>query len=291
MSIRDRRLKLEIAYDGSAYHGWQYQDDLPTIQRTIQERLARIIGHDTNVLSCGRTDAGVHAIKQVATFSTSSRLDTAIILRSLNATLPRDIRINSVHDVPWAFHPILDVVAKRYRYLIDDGRPFSPLLRNYCWIHHKPLDENLMREAGQILVGTHDFAAFQTQGSPRESTVRTVTDVSVKRIDSLGFWGRVPDSDTTQHDSLIVIEVEANGFLYNMVRAIVGTLALLGSRAACRESSRARTLTPAWICDLLSHGNRNLAGQTAPAHGLYMLDVRFREAVNGHDAPRKEQPS
>lgn len=280
MSHCARRLKLEIAYDGTAYHGWQSQERLPTIQGTLQETLARIVGHSVNILSSGRTDAGVHAIKQVATFSTTSPREPEVIQRSLNATLPHDIRIRSATEVPWTFHPIRDIVAKRYRYLIDDGRPFFPFLRHYSWVHIKPLDEQLMREAATFFVGTHDFAAFETQGSPRESTVRTVTDVSVTRINTFDFWGQRHFAALSE--SLLVIEVEANGFLYNMVRTMVGTLAFLGSRDARRPTSRAKSLTPAWVGDLLTSRDRTQAGQTAPAQGLYMLDVRYPDETPRH---------
>lgn len=278
-----RRLLLEIAYDGSDYHGWQWQDGFPTIQGEIEAALEKLLGHAVNLLSCGRTDAGVHAIKQVATFSTHTEWSGEVVMRALNATLPRAIRIRSAREVVWEFHPINDVVSKRYRYLLDDQRPFSPFLRNYVWVHHKPLDEHAMAAAAKYLLGTHDFAAFQSQGSPRESTVRTIFDITVCREMQLGFFGQRATENLNgennahaNHDeSLIVIEVEADGFLYNMVRAIVGTLALIGSSHSCHRTSRAHGLSPEWIQEILTNRDRTLSGPTAPAHGLYMLDVQY----------------
>jgi len=249
-----RRIKLEIAYDGSRYNGWQRQADAPSIQETIEKTLLKITGESLAVTGSGRTDAGVHALKQVAAFSTESTLTPETFYRALNGHLPEDIRILNVHDVPMSFHPIRDALAKRYRYLIDNQRPFCPLTRNYCWIYRKPLDMATMQAAAEFLRGTHDFACFQSQGSPRATTVRTITDVLVERV---------PPSQL--FPSMIQIEVEADGFLYNMMRSIVGTLVLFG----------AERLPPARMQAIIESGNRSQSGPTAPARGLYLAEVRY----------------
>ena len=253
-----RRIKLEIAYDGTRYHGWQRQPDASSIQETLEKVLLKITNESIAVIGSGRTDAGVHALKQVAAFSTESNLTPEIFYRALNGHLPDDIRILNAEEVPIVFHPIRDAVSKRYRYLIDDQRPFCPITRNYCWIYREPLDVPTMQAAAEYLLGTHDFACFQTQGSPRETTVRTITDVLVERIVASPLL-----------PPLIQIEVEADGFLYNMVRTIVGTLVLLGV-----EGRRGRS-KPNRMKTIIESGNRTLAGPTAPAHGLYLVNVKY----------------
>jgi len=253
-----RRIKLEIAYDGTRYNGWQRQPDAPSIQETLEKVLLKITGSKIAVTGSGRTDAGVHALKQVAAFSTENTLTPEIFYRALNGHLPDDIRILSAEEVPMTFHPIRDAVSKRYRYLIDDQRPFCPITRNYCWIYREPLDILTMQAAAEHLRGEHDFACFQTQGSPRETTVRTVFDVLVQRI---------PASQLLP--TLIQIEVEANGFLYNMMRTIAGTLVLLG------VEGRRGHACPDRMKEIIVSGNRTLAGPTAPSQGLYLVNVVY----------------
>jgi len=253
-----RRIKLEIAYDGTRYNGWQRQPDAPSIQETLEKVLLKITGNFTAVTGSGRTDAGVHALKQVAAFSTESTLTPVNFYRALNGFLPDDIRILSAAEVPMTFHPIRDAISKRYRYLIDDQRPSCPITRNYCWIYRKPLDIPTMQAAAEFLRGMHDFACFQSQGSPRKTTVRTISDVSVQRI---------PDSRLLP--TLIQIEVEADGFLYNMMRTIVGTLVKFGV-----EGQRGNA-DPRQMQTILESCNRSLAGATAPPQGLYLADVVY----------------
>jgi len=253
-----RRIKLEIAYDGTRYKGWQRQPDAPSIQETLEKVLLKITGKHTAVTGSGRTDAGVHALKQVAAFSTESTLTPMVFYRALNGFLPDDIRILTAEEVPPTFHPIRDAVGKRYRYLIDDQRPFCPMTRNYCWIYREPLDVPSMQAAAEYLRGEHDFACFQSQGSPRETTVRTISDVFVRRI---------PDSQLLP--SFIQIEVEADGFLYNMMRAIAGTLVLFG------VEGRRGNADPSRMKGIIESRNRSQAGPTAPPHGLYLVNVDY----------------
>jgi tRNA pseudouridine38-40 synthase len=249
-----RRIKLEISYDGTNYCGWQTQPDVPTIQNSLEKLLCKITGEQISVTGSGRTDAGVHAIKQVAAFNTNSKLDITVFQRALNGLLPSDIRIGNVAETALNFHPIRDTASKRYRYLIDDNSPFFPMTRNYCWIYKDKIDLEVMNCAGKFLLGEHDFASFQTTGSPKKTTVRTILDVKIVRLES-----------TLICPSFVCIEVEATGFLYNMMRSIVGTLAML-TRSNCPESMRG----------IINSCSRAAAGQTAPPQGLYLLDVKYK---------------
>jgi len=255
-----RRIKLEIAYDGTRYNGWQRQADVPSIQDTLEKVLLKITGESVAVTGSGRTDAGVHALKQVAAFSTNCTLPPEVFYRALNGFLPDDIRILTAEEVAMSFHPIRDTVAKRYRYLIDDQRPFCPITRNYCWIYREPLDVPAMQAAAEYLRGKQDFACFQSQGSPRKTTVRTIADVSVQR-----------SAPSPLLPPMIQIEVEADGFLYNMMRTIAGTLVLFGV-----EGRRGRS-NPERMSEIIASGKRTLAGPTAPAHGLYLVNVLYLE--------------
>ena len=257
-----RRIKLEIAYDGTRYNGWQRQPDAPSIQETLEKVLLKITDEAVAVTGSGRTDAGVHALKQVAAFSTKSSLTPEVFYRALNGFLPDDIRILHTEEVSLSFHPIRDAVSKRYRYLIDDQRPFCPMTRNYCWIYREPLDVPTMQAAAEYLRGTHDFVCFQSQGSPRATTVRTISDVSIQRIAASQLL-----------PPMIQIEVEANGFLYNMMRAIVGTLVLL-AKSRGRSAAQSPDL-PAKMKEIIESRNRTLAGPTAPPHGLYLVNVVY----------------
>ena len=303
-----RRLKLELSYDGTRYSGWQAQADVPTIQRTIESRLEGIIGHHANLLGSGRTDAGVHAIRQVAAFWTENPIPAPAIAKALNATLPNDIRIYRAEEVPMEFHPINDAKSKRYRYIIDDSRPPLPFFLNHTWIVYKPLDLKIMQDAAAYLHGEHDFACFQSVGSPRQSTRRTIYDISVRRVRQTTPWSlrpyyspnrsadvssasgeksghgaytpktrtRRPRSWTrSQEHSFLVLEVEADGFLYNMVRAIAGTLFLFGSSESSRRGSRGHGIKAPLMQEILESRDRDRAGPTAPANGLYMLEVIY----------------
>jgi len=268
-----RRIKLEIAYDGTRYNGWQRQPDAPSIQETLEKVLLKITDATVAVTGSGRTDAGVHALKQVAAFSTESTLTPQVFYRALNGFLPDDIRIVSAEEVPMSFHPIRDAISKRYRYLINDQRPFCPITRNYCWIYRKPLDVPAMQAAAEYLRGKQDFVCFQSQGSPRATTVRTIFEVSVQRI---------PASPLLP--PLIQIEVEADGFLYNMMRTIAGTLMLFGVEGRRGNSD------PSRMREIIESRKRSQAGPTAPPQGLYLVNVVYPESItpfvkNGEQKP------
>ncbi len=247
-----RTLRLTLAYDGTDYAGWQVQPDQPTVQGVIERALKKITGSPARILASGRTDAGVHALGQVASFRSETGLATDVLKRALNGELPHDVAVLDVDEAPESFHPIRDATAKRYRYSIHDGPVRDVFGRRYCWQYRRRLDVDSMQRAAGILLGTHDFAAFETSGAPRQSTVRTVFDISVAR-------GRGGDPHT------FCLEIEADGFLYNMVRTIVGTLVEVG-RGARPE---------AWLGEVLESTDRRQAGPTAPPQGLFLVFVTY----------------
>lgn len=268
-----RTLKLTLAYDGTDYCGWQVQPGEKTVQAEVERALHEITGEKIRVVASGRTDSGVHALGQVISFSSNTRLKPAAIKRAMNAKLPFDIRIRDAEDVPADFDAMRSPRSKRYRYVIDNGRVQDPFKRAYSWHIPVRLDVEAMARAGQRLVGRHDFKCFESKGAERATSVRTITDVTVergRRSNEGGTEGgngeeqpgRAGEWDETDK---IYLEVEGDGFLYNMVRAITGTLYEVGRGA--REES--------WISEVLASKDRKLAGQTAPAHGLYMLWVNY----------------
>ena len=265
--LPERRIRLEVAYRGTHYHGWQHHDGVPTIQGTLETALERIVGTYTPIVGSSRTDAGVHALAQTAAFTTTSVIPAASFVKALNAGLPQDIRVQTAVEVPLAFHPIDDCVRKKYCYLIDDQPVTSPFLAEYAWSYRLgTLDVEKMHAASQFLAGEHDFASFQSQGAPRRSTVRTVFDVSVKRGACCELFGISP-MYSSRGISLIVLEITGSGFLYKMVRTVAGTLVQIGSGQRPIES----------IVETLVACDRSKAGQTAPASGLFLTRISFRE--------------
>ncbi len=247
-----RFLKLTLAYDGTNYSGWQTQPARVTLQKTLERALQRVVGEDIRVVAIGRTDAGVHAFGQVVGFQTGTQLAPEVLRRALNSELPPDMAVLEAVDAPADFHAIVSVRRKRYRYVLEDGAIRDVFTRNYCWRCYCRLDAAAMYRAGQALVGTHDFASFQTAGSERQTTVRTVFELSVAR-------GQGGGADQ------ITVEIEADGFLYNMVRTIVGTLVEVGQHK--RDE--------AWPAEVLEARNRQAAGRTAPAQGLFLVRVTY----------------
>ena len=245
-----RNIKLVIEYDGTDFHGWQKQPQLRTVQGEIDLAISKITGADPYTQASGRTDAGVHALGQVVNFLTSCQISTKALTRAMNAMLPRDVRVLSAQEAPETFHPSVHATSKRYRYQIDNCYSGNPFLRRTAWHQPKRLDVDLMYSAGQVLLGTHDFRSFETEWPNRASSVRTMYAVDVKRF-----------------GEMIQIELEADGFLYNMVRSIVGSLVLIGM--GNRE--------PRWLEDVLHALDRRKAGATAPPQGLFLLYVCYPE--------------
>jgi tRNA pseudouridine38-40 synthase len=248
-----RTLKLTLAYDGSAYAGWQVQPGRRTVQGVLEAVLARITGQPVRTVASGRTDAGVHALGQVVSFRTESRLAAAVFQRALSAELPEDVAVLEAAEMAESFHALRDAMRKRYRYVIHDGPVRDVFLRHFCWQYpYGRLDAEAMHRAAGLLCGTHDFASFQTSGAKRRTSVRTIFDLGVRR----GEGG-------LQHT--VSLEVEADGFLYNMVRTIVGSLVEVG-RGARDES---------WLADVLAAADRRVAGPTAPPQGLFLVKVEY----------------
>ncbi len=248
----NRWLKLTVAYDGARYSGWQFQPDKPTIQGAVEAAWLEITQEALRVTAAGRTDAGVHALRQVVGFRTETLLSTETLLRALNAVLPNDVAVLSVEEAHEGFHATYEAIGKRYRYQIHNGRVPSVFERNYCWHFPHLLDATAMHRAGQVLVGRHDFSSFETAGSERPDSIRTITELTVLR-------GTVELADR------VTIEVAGDGFLYNMVRTIVGTLVEIGRG----------TRDEAWISEVLSACDRRRAGQTAPPQGLFLVSVEY----------------
>jgi tRNA pseudouridine38-40 synthase len=244
-----RNIKLTLSYDGTDFSGWQTQPGHRTVQETIEGAIAALTGADRVRLNAsGRTDAGVHAVAQVANFSTDSRLAPDVMVGAINAHLPDDVVVRSAEEVPATFDANRDALSKRYRYVIHDGAVPDPFMRRYAWQSRWPLDAEAMARAAEPLRGRHDFHSFETRWPNRASSVRTVSHLEVQRL-----------------DAFIRIEVEADGFLYNMVRAIAGTLINVG-RGYWPESK---------VQEILEAEDRAEAGPTAPAYGLFLLRVVY----------------
>ena len=244
-----RNIKLLIEYDGTSYLGWQVQPKGPTIQGILEEKLGLLTGEKIQLFGSGRTDSGVHAICQVAHFKTGSSMDTHRMQRALNSLLPPDIVIQKMEEVEESFHARRHSKSKVYEYRILNRNLRSVFHRGYVWHIPQKLDFKEMEKATQYLIGEHDFSSFRSVGSPTRTTVRKVTRAEWKR-------GR---------SGLVRFEIEANGFLKQMVRAIIGTLVEVGKgRMNAVEFQR-----------ILESKDRRKAGPTAPGHGLFLKEVKY----------------
>lgn len=260
---------LTVSYDGTNYCGWQSQVNGPTIQAALERAVAKITGTRIAVTGSGRTDSGVHALGQVASFACEAPLSCRQWLRAINGRLPTDIRVLHVTRIHRQFDPIREALGKRYRYRLNDQPVHSVFASRYAWHVRQPLNVDHMQRAGQLLLGQHDFASFQAAGSPRATTIRIMHDLLVTRD------AREPE--------FVHIEAEANGFLYRMMRNIVGVLVDVGHGE----------LDPQDVLSILEARNRKLARRTAPAHGLYLLHVRFPslDAETSGNALADDEPS
>jgi tRNA pseudouridine38-40 synthase len=247
-----KSFKLIVAYDGADYVGWQIQSEGTSVQGELENALREVTGETIRAIASGRTDSGVHALGQVVSFESDTALDTATLFRALNAKLPKQIRVLGVEEAEPGFHAIRDAVSKRYRYFIQDGGVQDPFLRTWCWYVPQKLDDWNMQDAANELFGEHDFATYQSSGSPRSTTVRTILDFKVER-------------QVGQLCEPVVIEVAATGFLYNMVRNLVGTLVEVGLGKQDIN----------WPKEILAAKDRKTAGQTAPPQGLFLVSVEY----------------
>jgi tRNA pseudouridine38-40 synthase len=244
-----RNFKMIVEYDGTAYCGWQRQENGITIQQVLEEAIQLITGEKVAVIGSGRTDAGVHALNQVAHFKSNSLLPINSIYRGMNSVLPPDIVVKEMEEVAGEFHAQHDVKSKVYVYKICNQRLRPVLGRNYFWHISFPLDLERMKKAAQFLIGTHDFSCFCATGTHVKDRVRTITDIEIKTCD----------------DGLIEIKVEAQGFLKYMVRNIIGTLVEVGRNKRKPEEMKV----------IIESRDRTIAGITAPACGLFLKEVKY----------------
>jgi tRNA pseudouridine38-40 synthase len=252
-----RMLKLTVAYDGTDYVGWQRQAEGTSIQGLIEDAMARVEGQAVTVTGAGRTDAGVHALGQVASVRVTSTLACERYIRALNVALPAAVRVRRIEEVPESFHARFDVRHKTYRYRVLNG-PIaiaSPFETRYAWHVTYPLDVAAMRLALASCVGEHDFAAFQATGSIVSSTTRTIHEATLDTTAS----GVDPETP------LLTLTLTGDGFLRHMVRTLTGTLIEVG---------RGRR-PPDDLPRLLETRDRTQAGPTAPPHGLFLVDVAY----------------
>ena len=238
-----------IEYDGSNYHGWQRQKGVLTIQEVIESRLAIITGENITVWASGRTDAGVHALGQAAHFLSRTGIPPDALWRGLNSLLPQDIVIRELRPAPRKFHARFHAKSKVYEYRILNRALRSAFLRNYTWHVPRQLDTNAIESALDILKGEHDFKAFQASGTKVKNTVRTLFRAELAK----------------KPGDMLIFTFEANGFLRYMVRNLVGTLVDLGKGK----------FTPGQIREIIESRDRQKAGMTAPARGLYLVKVKY----------------
>lgn len=244
-----RNIKLVLAYDGTAYHGFQRQANAITIQQIVEERLPKLFGHPITFNGAGRTDAGVHAHGQVINFFTNGTIPADRIPLAARGLLPSDIVVVGAADVDASFHARHSAQSKIYRYRVLNTRLASPFERNYAWHFPQQLAVVLMQQAAQVIVGTHDFSAFRASGGAPVNPVRTIMTAECQyagdAVIEFTFWG--------------------TGFLYHMVRNLVGTLIEVGQQR----------ITPEDFAGILEGRDRHAAGITAPAQGLYLMEVKY----------------
>lgn len=243
------RVKLVVAYDGTDYCGWQVQPNGITVEEVLNRELSRLLKEEITVTGASRTDSGVHSLGNVAVFDTDTRMPAEKISYAINQRLPEDIVVQDSCEVPENFHPRFAASQKTYEYKILNRKFPMPTLRRDTLFFCHPLDEERMRQGAQFLVGTHDFTSFSSVKAQTNTFVRTVYKLTVERTE----------------DDIIHIRITGNGFLYNMVRIIAGTLLLVG----------AGKLEPEDVGQILAARDRGAAGPTAPAHGLTMIGITY----------------
>lgn len=242
------RFAALLAYDGTEYYGFQRQiESQPTIQSTLEEVLSQLARQPVTLLGSGRTDSGVHAVGQVVTFSLEWQHGSEVLQKAINANLPDDIAILQLKQVPSAFHPRYDAQRRAYEYYIHDGPVRPPLKRRFCWHVHKKLDEQSMNLAAQVLSGSHNFATF---GQPPQGN---------------NFVREVYEASWLRSDEMLTFRIEANAFLYRMVRSIVGSLKLVGEG----------TWTIEEFVNAFHAQNRDACGPVAPPQGLHLVSITF----------------
>lgn len=245
-----RRLLLTIQYDGSAYHGWQVQKNALTVQEVLQDAIEKVFTSRLDVIGCSRTDSGVHANMYCVSFDTDMRISDDGVITALNGFLPEDIAVKECKEVEPDFHPRYNTVSKEYVYKIHNGKIRSPFLAKYAYYYHRNIDEEYLNREAKAFIGSHDYSGFCSIKSDVENTVRDVKAFDVRR-----------------EGEMIYFRVEADGFLYNMVRIMVGTL-LFVNEGKIKQGE---------LKNVIASKDRTKAGKTAPAQGLYLNKVNYRE--------------
>ncbi len=246
-----KNVAMRLVYDGSRYHGWQYQKNGISIQETLETALSKITGEDIKVTGCSRTDAGVHALDFVLNFRTSTEIPTDKLPYAVNYRLGNDITVVEAWEADDDFNARFSSLGKRYQYQIWNGRMRNPFFVNYSWYLPYRLDRERMKKAAAYFVGEHDFSAFMAAGGSQKTTIREIRECSVTES------GEIPE--------LITITIEANAFLYNMVRIITGTIAEVGFGR----------IEPEAIPEIIRSGDRTRSGATAPPEGLFLKEVLY----------------
>ena len=265
---RERNIRLTLAYDGTNYCGWQVQKNGPSIQAVLERAIEKLTGEKAAVFSAGRTDSGVHALGQVANFHTTSPIAAENFRPALQTFLPYDIVILESSEAAADFHATFAAKSKHYRYLIDNSPVPLPFLRNYTYSIRRELDAAVMHAAAQLLVGTHDFRSFETDWPNKVTSVRTVFEITIRRRPLWEVFQRAAGVNSAAGEpggELISMDIIADGFLYNMVRSIMGTVINVG-RGKWKQSDVER---------ILLARERSLAGATAPACGLFLVRVEY----------------
>ncbi len=246
--MKKKRICLGIEYDGSAYHGWQTQTDLPTVQENLEKALSQVANHPVAVITAGRTDASVHASEQIVHFDTTTERDNDAWVLGSNANLPADISVRWAQPVSDEFHARFSAVTRSYRYVIYNHAIRPAIMRHLVTWHYRELNINLMQQGAQYLIGEHDFSAFRTSQCQAHSPVRTIEKLEISR-----------------EKDLVIINITANAFLHHMVRNIAGVLMPIG----------AGLKPPDWAQQVLQKRDRSQGGVTATGQGLYLTKVTY----------------
>ena len=268
-----RNIRLTLAYDGTNYVGWQVQPNGSSVQAAVESAVHELTGETVRLTAAGRTDAGVHALGQAANFRTDSAIPIENFRGGLQTFLPADIIVRDVRPAHPDFHATYDAVEKRYRYVIHNHPIRSPFFNRYTWSLSGTLDDAAMQQAAAELIGRHDFRSFESHFPNKATSVRTVTDAVVGRLPGWSVWSPASLFSPAEHlatgnllpDEFICFEIVADGFLYNMVRAIVGTLVKVGRGQWTADDVRR----------IIAGRDRSLAGETAPARGLSLVQVDY----------------